>query len=157
MLMIIGSLINGFQSGKPDPFGFEGGENGNQGFRADVNALPGLYPPPAATRIIPIRIDFNPNAQNVNVGHFNNISMVMDASMFPIPLLQRVAEGQSIEGQGMHIVKYDSSEVLYPNALRQHLLSSSNLLWSSITHDLHIFFIHIYIWHSLIFIHFIIW
>ena len=115
MLMIIGSLINGFQSGKPDPFGFEGGENGNQGFRADINALPGLYPPPDATRIIPIRIDFNPNAQNVNVGHFNNISMVMDASMFPVSLLQRVAEGQSLEGQGMNIVKYDSSEVLYPN------------------------------------------
>ena len=115
--MTIGSQINGFQSGKPDPFGFEGGEGGSQGFRADVDALPGLYPPPDATRIIPIRIDFNPNVKQVNVGHFNNISMVMDANMFPVPLLQRVAEGQSIEGQGMNIVQFDSSEVLYSDVL----------------------------------------
>ena len=130
--MAIGSLINGFQSGKPDPFGFEGGESGSLGFRADVDALPGLYPPPDATRIIPIRIDFNTNEQSVNVGHFNNISMVMDASMFPIPLLQRVAEGQSIEGQGMNIVKFDSSEVLSSNVmigLHDYLKSYDHLLW----------------------------
>ena len=71
--MVTGSLINGFQSGKPDPFGFEGGEIGNLGFRANVDALPGFYPPPDATRIIPIRIDFFTNAKNVNVAHFNNM------------------------------------------------------------------------------------
>ena len=110
--IVIGSAINGFQSGKPDPFGFEGGELGLLGFRADVDALPGLYPPPDATRIIPIRIDFNPNTKKVNVGHFNNISMVMDANMYPIPLLQRVAEGLSLEGLGLNILSFDSSEVL---------------------------------------------
>ena len=38
--------------------------------------------------------------------------MVMDASMYPIPLLQRVAEGLSLEGLGLNILSFDSSEVL---------------------------------------------
>ena len=110
-----GSPINGFQSGKPDPFGFEGGEMGNLGFRANVAALPGYYPPPNATRIIPIRIDFFTNAKNVNVGHFNNISMVMDSGMYPFPLLQRLSESLSVHAEGMNIVSFDSSEVLQLN------------------------------------------
>ena len=109
--MVTGSLINGFQSGKPDPFGFEGGEIGNLGFRADVDALPGFYPPPDATRIIPIRIDFFTNANKIFMGHFNNISMVMDSGMYTAPLLQRLSEGLSIQGHGMNIVSFNSSEV----------------------------------------------
>ena len=130
--MVAGSPINGFQSGKPDPFGFEGGEPGSLGFRADVDALPGLYPPPDATRIIPIRIDFNPNAKNVNVGHFNNMSMAMDASMFPVPLLQGAAEGKPIKTEGMNIVQFDSSEVLDTNILYFLPTSlSSNWPWTA--------------------------
>ena len=110
-----GSPINGFQSGKPDPFGFEGGEMGNLGFRAAVDVLLGYYPPPDATRIIPIRIDFFTNTKNVNVAHFNNISMVMDSGMSPFPLLQRLSESLSVHAEGMNIVSFDSSEVLQLN------------------------------------------
>ena len=113
---------------------------GNLGFRANVAALPGFYPPPDATRIIPIRIDFFTNTKNVNVAHFNNISMVMDSSMYPFPLLEGLSQGMPIQGQGMNIVSFDSSEVLQLNsnvicftalhctALSEAVLSESTLL-----------------------------
>ena len=126
--MVTGSLINGFQSGKPDPFGFEGGEIGNLGFRADVDALPGFYPPPDATRIIPIRIDFFTNAENVNVGHLNNISMVMDSGMYTAPLLQRLSSSLSVHAQGMNIVSFDSSEVMQLNLHVIHFTALSYAL-----------------------------
>ena len=41
--------------------------------------------------------------------------MVMDGDMSPIPLLQRVSEGLSIDDLGMNILKFNSSEVLNIN------------------------------------------
>ena len=70
-----GNLINGFQSNITDVFGDEGGEMGKIALRGDATKLPEMYPPPKATRRIPLRIDFFANSKKVNVGHFNNLSM----------------------------------------------------------------------------------
>jgi hypothetical protein len=44
-----------------------------------------MYPPPNATRRIPLRIDFFANSKQVNVGHFNNLSMpAHDGSATPL-------------------------------------------------------------------------
>ena len=72
---LIGNLVNGFQSNITDVFGDEGGEIGKLSLRGDASKLPEMYPPPKATRRIPLRIDFFANKDKVNVGHFNNLSM----------------------------------------------------------------------------------
>ena len=41
--------------------------------------------------------------------------MVMDSSMYPFPLLEGLSQGMPIQGQGMNIVSFDSSEVLQLN------------------------------------------
>ena len=117
---IVGNLVNGFQKDVEDVFGSEGGEIGKVGLRADVTALPEMYPPPTATRRVPIRIDFFNNSKNVNVGHFNNISMPSHDG-YGIPLLERYLKNRTtthgksnmaMTSSKMMITTFDSNEVL---------------------------------------------
>jgi hypothetical protein len=125
ILQLIGPPIIGFLSGKPDPFGFEGGEMGPLGFKGDASLLPEMYPPPPATKVVPMRIDFFENADNVNVGHFNQVSMTMgESSTSTLPLLQKFNQGMSIAMEGMNMVTYNTSEVS-----TQHLPSPPLTMW----------------------------
>ena len=121
IIRLVGNLVNGYQKDIDDLFGEEGGEIGKNGLRADVTSLPEMYPPPKATRAIPIRIDFFNNSNNVNVGHFNNASMPShDGS--GTPLLEQYLESRTTDTHGgksgmdmtsskMKITSFDSNEV----------------------------------------------
>ena len=121
MSRLVGNLVNGFQKEVKDVFGPEGGEVGIEGLRGDVLSLPDKYPPPKATRRVPMRIDFFNNSKNVNVGHFNNISMPShDGS--GVPLLVQYEESRdedSHDGKSemkmpskkMMMTTFDSNEV----------------------------------------------
>ena len=114
-------MVNGFQKDVKDVFGPEGGEVGEERLRGDVLSLPDKYPPPKATRRVPMRIDFFNNSKNVNVGHFNNISMPShDGS--GIPLLEQYKKSRMTDAHGgmsgmtmpsgkMMITTFDSNEV----------------------------------------------
>ena len=124
-------MVNGFQKDVDDLFGPEGGELGEEGLRGDVLSLPDKYPPPKATRRVPIRIDFFNNSKNVNVGHFNNISMPShDGS--GIPLLEQYEKsrmtdahdgksGMTMASPEMAMITFDSNEV---RTERTHYCSS---------------------------------
>ena len=121
MSRLVGNLVNGFQKDVKDLFGPEGGEVGKEGLRGDVLSLPDKYPPPKATRRVPIRIDFFNNSKNVNVGHFNNISMPShDGS--GVPLLEQYMKSRMTDLRGgksnmtmvspeMAMITFDSNEV----------------------------------------------
>ena len=130
-------MVNGFQKDVTDLFGPEGGELGDEGLRGDVLSLPDKYPPPKATRRVPIRIDFFNNSKNVNVGHFNNISMPShDGS--GIPLLEQYEDSRETDSHGgmsgmtmpsgkMMITTFDSNEV---RTVHTYLLFEINLIIS---------------------------
>ena len=121
MSRLVGNLVNGFQKDVKDLFGPEGGEVGTEGLRGDVLTLPDMYPPPKATRRVPMRIDFFNNSKNVNVGHFNNISMPShDGS--GVPLLVQYKKSKMTDSHGgksgmtmpsgkMLMTTFDSNEV----------------------------------------------
>jgi hypothetical protein len=116
----IGNLINGFQSNITDVFGDEGGKLGKLALRGDATKLPEMYPPPNATRRIPLRIDFFANSKKVNVGHFNNLSMpAHDGSATPL-LVQYEANKTQTHGMKpmagmtsntMAMINFNSDEV----------------------------------------------
>jgi Multicopper oxidase len=73
----------------------------------------GLIPPPDPTLVIPIKIDFYNNSKGVNVAHFNDVSMQIYHDKTFGPLLDRVANGATLEGMSnMNVLKYSSSEVV---------------------------------------------
>ena len=95
-----------------DPFSSE------EGYTADVLALPGYYPPPNATLVIPLRIDFFVNAKNVNVGHFDRVSMTKDNGT-SVPLLEQIAQGLPMKPMAMKMINYTSDNVR--TALDRHV------------------------------------
>ena len=99
-----GLITNKFQNGTADPFSSE------EGFQADTIALAAYYPPPAPTLVIPLRIDFFTNAKEVNVGHFDNVSMVKDNGT-SVPLLQQIAMGLPMKPMAMKMINYTSDKV----------------------------------------------
>lgn len=105
-----------------DPFGSE------DNFKADVAAFPGLYPPPDATLVVPMSIEFYNNSKGVNVGHFNQMSMTMNKSS-SIPLLDRIKMGMPIISMGMHIMNYSTSEVRIEPLAHSAVYSVSNILF----------------------------
>jgi hypothetical protein len=119
---LVGNLVNGFQSNITNVFGDEGGEIGKLALRGDATKLPEMYPPPKATRRIPLRIDFFANSKKVNVGHFNNYSMpAHDINATPL-LVQYEAEktkthgkkpkgGKTSSTSTMEMITFNSNEV----------------------------------------------
>jgi hypothetical protein len=118
---LVGNLINGFQSNITDVFGDEGGEIGKLALRGDATKLPEMYPPPKATRRIPLRIDFFANSKQVNVGHFNNLSMpAHDANGTPLLVQYQANKTDTTHGMKpmggmssstMEMITFNSDEV----------------------------------------------
>ena len=100
-----------------DVFGDEGGEVGKEDLRGDVTKLPEMYPPPNATRRIPLRIDFFANSKQVNVGHFNNLSMPShDGAATPLLVQYQSNRTHGMGPMGMtsskmEIMTFNSNEV----------------------------------------------
>jgi Multicopper oxidase len=77
-----------------------------------------MYPPPKATKTVPIRIDFYKNSKGITVAHLNHISMEMfsNTNWSYVPLVDRIARGQELPASNnktnMNIGTYNTTDVV---------------------------------------------